>query len=101
MLMEEPRLPSAHNKKNCTSHRPISAQSHHGRPLQTHNVGIYDSSTWLRRLKDRRGRPSSDASSPLVSVAQPWVSLALLRVATWNTVPPSTRVFSVDSPGFW
>ena len=60
-------------------------------------MGISDSSTWLLLLKDRRGRPSSDASSPLVSVARLWISLVLLRVATWNVDFPSRRVFSVDS----
>jgi len=59
--------------------------------------GHSDSSAWLRPLKDRRGRPSSDAFSPLVSVARVWVSLALLPVATWNVSHPSLRVFSVDS----
>ena len=50
-------------------------------------MGISDFSAWLRLLKDRTGRPSSDASSPLVSAARLWVSLALLRVATWTYRP--------------
>src|SRR6266702_905912 len=52
-----------------------------------------DSSTWLRLLKDRRGRPSSDASSPSVSVARPWGSLVLLRVGN----PKKQRSNHVDS----
>src|SRR6266704_936382 len=80
------------------SRRPISAQDPHGRPRQSRSVGISDSSTWLLLLKDRRGRPSSDASSPLVSVALLLLaSVAGLLVATWNVSRPSMRVFSVDS----
>ena len=50
-------------------------------------MGTSDSSTWPQLLIDRRGRPSSDASSPLVSVAPLLLaSVAGLLLATWNAV---------------